>query len=420
MQNISNDANADTTTLNSPYGVQLANLNSLNKRMGELRENANANGVWARVFSGLQTTKFGTRNDTFYTTIQGGYDHAFGLNGANNYLGFAISYMNSVANKDHSLDTLNSNGVEFAIYNAYVQDGASKANGFKNGFYNDSVIKLGYIHTQAGMNNNDSATDSFSFILSNELGYRFLLGETRAFFIDPQLELALAYFDQSVLKQILAGNPLTGNQDAIITLRGRVGSNFGYRFDEYTQDKNFRSEIYLGTYFVGDYITGGKINFTHPSKSLSISPLNSTARWTFNLGTNFTIKDHHRIYFDFERSFFGSIITQYQVSLGYRYSFGTSKYTSLENTIEASNEAKVQEVAPTKGYYIKLLDTANPSKKQNRILSKIEDLKTQNNGNTKAYLVGPFTSFNQAKTSMDAYKGTAKELKSQAEIIEVE
>ena len=44
MQNISNDANADTTTLNTPYGMQLANLNSLNKRMGELRENANGMG----------------------------------------------------------------------------------------------------------------------------------------------------------------------------------------------------------------------------------------------------------------------------------------------------------------------------------------------------------------------------------------
>ncbi len=130
------------------------------------------------------------------------------------------------------------------------------------------------------------------------------------------------------MKQILAGHSLIGNQDAIFTFRGRVGSNFGYRFDRYTQDKNFRSEIYLGSYFVGDYITGGKINFTHPyTTTFSISPLNSTARWTLNLGTNFTIKDHHRIYFDFERSFFGKIITQYQVSLGYRYSFGQSKYS---------------------------------------------------------------------------------------------
>ena len=106
----------------------------------------------------------------------------------------------------------------------------------------------------------------------------------------------------------------------------------------------------------------------------------------------------------------------------YRYSFGTSKYTPLENinTAEASNDSKIKEVAPTKGYYIKLLDATKPSKKENRILSKIEDLKTQNNGDSKAYLVGPFTSLNQAKTSMDAYRGTAKELKSQAEIIEVE
>ena len=43
-----------------------------------------------------------------------------------------------------------------------------------------------------------------------------------------------------------------------------------------------------------------------------------------NVGTNMTIKDNTRLYFDFEKSFAGKINTDYQVNVGVRYSFGES------------------------------------------------------------------------------------------------
>ncbi|MCE3049209.1 autotransporter outer membrane beta-barrel domain-containing protein, partial [Helicobacter kayseriensis] len=46
-----------------------------------------------------------------------------------------------------------------------------------------------------------------------------------------------------------------------------------------------------------------------------------------NVGTNISIKDNVRIYADFERSFGGDIVTEYQVNLGVRYSFGEGTYT---------------------------------------------------------------------------------------------
>ena len=86
---------------------------------------------------------FALETNSFYTTIQGGYDYAFGFNGANNYLGVALSYANSITTSKSTSDfinniaagnvginSVNSNAVEFAIYNAYVQDGGSKATGF--------------------------------------------------------------------------------------------------------------------------------------------------------------------------------------------------------------------------------------------------------------------------------------------------
>ncbi len=242
--------------LGTTYDLYLANMNSLNKRMGELRDNPKGQGVWARVFTGLQTSKFALQTNSFYTTIQGGYDYAFGFNGANNYLGFAVSYANSITgakmSNDHlsGINSVNSNAVEFAIYNAYVQDGASSATGWKNGLYTDSIIKFSYINSSISLKDgsmiaNSYATNSFAFTLSQEVGYRFILGQSNEWYIDPQAELAFGYLDQSNFKQKLSNSAfINGIQDSIFTLRGRVGSSFGYKFDKFTEGKNFKAQAY--------------------------------------------------------------------------------------------------------------------------------------------------------------------------------
>ncbi len=162
-----NSNDSISSLFGSGFSLFLANLNSLNKRMGELRENPNSHGIWARAFTGLQTTKFSNQTNIFYTTIQGGYDYAFGFNEANNYLGVALSYTNAIANYEN---TLNSNGVELALYNSYVQDGGSKENNFKNGFYNDTIIKLGYNQTNANIITHSDVVHGFLFSISDELG----------------------------------------------------------------------------------------------------------------------------------------------------------------------------------------------------------------------------------------------------------
>ena len=45
---------ASAAAMGTTYDLYLANMNSLNKRMGELRDNPKGQGVWARVFTGMQ------------------------------------------------------------------------------------------------------------------------------------------------------------------------------------------------------------------------------------------------------------------------------------------------------------------------------------------------------------------------------
>ena len=410
------------SSLSFGYHLFLANLNSLNKRMGELRENSNANGLWARVFTGKLSTHFNTKDIinsySYYTTLQTGYDYAFGFSGANNYLGFALSYANSVGKMIDRSSTQNySNAVEFAIYNAYVQDGASNETHWKNGLYNDSIMKFSGIFN--GLSDYNASFSNFGFSFSDELGYRFLLGNDNKWAITPQVELTFGYLNASNFTYKDNVGSFDASQNGIFMFRSRVGSSFEYAFSKFRDSQSY-AKVYLGLYYSGDVINGGKIILSNPfvNNSSSYRVLGSTNRFVLNLGTNFSIKDHHRIYFDFERSFGGSIITQYQFNLGYRYSFGESKYSPYSTAKNfGSTQTTLKETPISPGYYIRLLSTSGLSNKQARIINQIEDLKVRTSGNNTDYLIGPFDSKQKVVDIRNGLKGLLKEMNSNGDII---
>ena len=350
---------ATAFTLN--YDLYMANFNSLNKRMGELRENPHSQGVWLRVFNGALSNDFGLKTKTNYTTIQTGYDYAFGNEGSNNYLGFALSYALSTSTSEHafdvnaqkrSVDSIYSNAFEVALYNSYVND---------EGFYNDTIAKFSYIMSDFKINNlNDPTqitsttndTKNFALTLSDEVGYKFALGESKEWGITPQLEVGFGYFNQSNFKQTLQdlGAFLQSNADAVMTVRTRVGSSFSYDFKALSQLQNFNASIYLGAFYEYDYVNGGDITFRTDQitqdTANNLSHLQSDGRVVLNIGTNMNIKENTRIYFDFEKSFMGKINIDYQVNLGVRYSFGENAgYTPVPQPIVEEKKAplKIQE-----------------------------------------------------------------------------
>lgn len=350
---------ATAFTLN--YDLYMANFNSLNKRMGELRENPHSQGVWLRVFNGALSNDFGLKTKTNYTTIQTGYDYAFGNEGSNNYLGFALSYALSTSTSEHafdvnaqkrSVDSIYSNAFEVALYNSYVND---------EGFYNDMIAKFSYIMSDFKINNlNDPTqitsttndTKNFALTLSDEVGYKFALGESKEWGITPQLEVGFGYFNQSNFKQTLQdlGAFLQSNADAVMTVRTRVGSSFSYDFKALSQLQNFNASIYLGAFYEYDYVNGGDITFRTDQitqdTANNLSHLQSDGRVVLNIGTNMNIKENTRIYFDFEKSFMGKINIDYQVNLGVRYSFGENAgYTPVPQPIVEEKKAplKIQE-----------------------------------------------------------------------------
>ena len=346
------DGSIQTTTsaLGINYDLFLANFNSLNKRMGELRDNNNGQGAWARVFVGGLSTSYGLETQSTYTTIQAGYDYAFGFEGANNYLGVALSYANALTDTKKSIDVggvvsgidkTSTNGIEVALYNSYIED---------SGWFNDTIFKFSYMMSDVKViNQSDTySTNNFGIVLSDEFGYRFKLGESKEWYIDPQLEVGFGYFNQSDLKQVLGQATLTGIQNAIATLRARVGANWAYDFKKFTQGKGINASVYLGTYYSYDYISGGEISLvTDLGTKGNLKPLSSTGRFELNVGTNIGVQDNTRIYFDFEKSFGGDITTDYQVNLGVRYSFGECNgYTPISAIKTKTAPLKVSDKKP--------------------------------------------------------------------------
>ena len=298
-------------TQNSSSSVTSANFNNLNKRMGELRENSHAHGLWARVFNGEVESSFGYGSLTNYTTIQAGYDYNLSSDvNSNSYLGFALSYLNSKTSNVAS-DT-KGNGVEAGVYFAYVQD---------SGLYTDSILKLSYMsNTSSSSVYSLSDTTNMSFILSQEVGYEADIGA--GFYLTPQFETTYAYLGGSSMTATMSGGgELKSTQDATNTWRNRLGLQASYKLKG--ENESFLASFYAMGSYTYDYISGGDITSESASNPETFfNSVKSDGRFVLNVGSNIDIKDATRLYLDFEKSFGGKINTNYQVNVGVRYSFG--------------------------------------------------------------------------------------------------
>ena len=332
-----------TSAMGINYGIFVQNINSLNKRMGELRNNDDTQGVWARVFAGGSTNTMDLIPSTStYVTVQGGYDYGFDVGSGKNYVGVALSYGYTSSETDRSTNSIasivgysaKSNNIELGIYNSYIQD---------EGWFSDTIAKFSYIMSDFDIYEQNStqtqSLNNFALSLGQEVGYRFALGSEKNWFIDPQIELVAGYINSTDLSQTQAGQTLDGKLDSVFLFRTRVGSDFGYSLKKDKNQYDFRLGLSY-EYDVANADAFFDIASANMSKVFS-NAVDNDGRVVLNLGTNMKFGENMRLYFDFEKSFAGKITTDYQVNLGFRYGFG-------EKLVKVVEEVKTQEKAPLK------------------------------------------------------------------------
>lgn len=313
-------ANLSKAALNSNRSILLSNINDLNKRLGELRDNPYAQGAWARVFNGMSSSDYGLAMTNVFTNVQAGYDYSVGnLKNANQYLGVAVSYGYNSLNASGANLKGSGNMIELGAYYSYVAD---------SGLYTDSILKYAFI-------NNKLTTDVQSTINYNtnaitfgqEVGYRFFLDKNKRFYIDPLAEITLGYFGGGHINQIKGEAFLNSEFDSSLLYRVKVGGNMGYKLITSRNETDFRA----GLSYLLDGNAGNISMNSNLSSETSKIPLSNTG--LLQLGVNSIISSNWRAYVDLDVGFGSKIFRQdYLISLGGRYIFGKkSKSTPLIN-----------------------------------------------------------------------------------------
>lgn len=356
------------SAITSNYSIFLANINNLNKRMGELRDNSYAQGAWSRVFSGLNSSNRGDQSKIYSNNIQFGYDYGWNTSVGEQFLGAAFTY---------GYDTVKGNAYngsanvfEFAGYYSWVGD---------EGLYTDTILKYTYIRNRISIKDNANFSvplNSNGVSVGQELGYRYYAGQDKKFYIEPSAEVILGLMNGGFVNQVSQSGiydssefvpTLRADLNYIFNFRGKVGANFGYRLKT---DKN-QTDFRVGAFYVADIVNGGVIDYkTNYSSAQTIIEPNQ--QLMFNIGVNSVVSENWRVYADLDSGILGQYFNQtYLVSVGLRYEFGHAL-----NPL-AAQLAEERRVANIKLYTQRLdEDIANVKLKQDRIRqSELFDMK---------------------------------------------
>lgn len=386
--------------ISTSYSIFLANINDLNKRLGELRSNTGAQGIWARVFNGLTTTNRGEEVKTYSTNVQAGYDYAIPtdssiLGSGQSVFGFAFSY--GYNNLKSANFTGQAGMIEAGLYYSYVGD---------SGFYSDSIAKYAFINNKLQLENNqktNTSLDVSSFSYGQEFGYRwyFTLKEKEStkhsIYLEPQVEGILGYMTNGGFDQINGNSFLNSTISSILAIRAKAGGVLAYSFKNNSSQTDFR----LGVSYVNDLLQGGDIDLKSNMANFK-GNIDSNSMVIASFGINSSISEVWKLYLDVESGFLGKTFNQdYLVSVGGRYSFGKRNPAKLTPSNIANKPSKIPA-----GFYLEVYALPvgqNLTDEQEALLKKyphIIDYQTrmlkQNNKiikvNYQVYLLGSFKS----------------------------
>ncbi|WP_086306885.1 autotransporter outer membrane beta-barrel domain-containing protein [Campylobacter devanensis] len=279
--------------------INYADINNLNKRMGELRGiNATA-GSWARILGG-QGSSDGFENK--FTHVQAGFDKQSQILGGSVFSGVVLTHTSSDIDGDNAKGDVKTIGGGFYISGV-----------FDNGWYVDAIAKytrnnhkMDYNFPNMSLSFLNSDYNTNSLYLGGEFGYRF---DFNNFYIEPQAEFV--YLNTS--GATLNSNGFEMEIKSSDLLVGRAGFNFA-------------REVWLGK--IRAYALGGLSYQWEMVKNAEIlidgdSAKNNDkdSRMLMNLGLNMVASENLRIGLTLEKSAFGDYDTDLAVNLNARYSF---------------------------------------------------------------------------------------------------
>ncbi|ELY9496021.1 TPA: serine protease autotransporter toxin Sat [Escherichia coli] len=302
-------ANADaakkaTLLMSGGYKAFLAEVNNLNKRMGDLRDINGESGAWARIISGTGSAGGGFSDN--YTHVQVGADNKHELDGLDLFTGVTMTYTDSHAGSD-----------AFSGETKSVGAGLYASAMFESGAYIDLIGK--YVHhdneytaTFAGLGTRDYS--SHSWYAGAEVGYRYHV--TDSAWIEPQAELVYGAVSGKQFSWKDQGMNLTMKDKDFNPLIGRTGVDVGKSFS----GKDWKVTARAGLGYQFDLFANGETVLRDASGEKRIKG-KKDGRMLMNVGLNAEIRDNLRFGLEFEKSAFGKYNVDNAINANFRYSF---------------------------------------------------------------------------------------------------
>ena len=269
-----------------------AEMNDMNKRMGELRNSNGEYGVWVRMVRGEAEYK-SVKNQ--YNQYQLGYDEKLSVDDRWT-VGVALSYTDAENN--------------FAQGNGESTNKALSLYGSKlniDGTFIDLIAKYARLEneftTVSGMG--DAEYDANGYSVSAEFGKRIQQGN--GLWIEPQIELT---YGKVSSVDYVTKNGVKVVQDSMDSIIGRVGFSLG----KDVKDGN----VYARASYLYDF--DGETNAVLNGVETLKNDLGG-GWWEVGFGANVNLSKATYIYADIEKTFGGEVDTNWQWNLGVRYSF---------------------------------------------------------------------------------------------------
>ena len=266
------------------------------ERMGEIRDNPDATGVWARVYG--SEFEYGKRNaQTQNTTVEVGADTAINSNWR---VGGAFSYT------DGDYDLLGGSGDNKAYsvgaYAIYLSE---------TGVYFDVMAKYSRLDVDFDIGNMAGSYDNNGLSVSAEAGHKFAI--TESFFIEPQVGVSYGYLKGD---SFTSSNNVSVDQDDFNSLVGRVGVRAGFAVKD-------KVSVYAKASVLHDFTGDLDTRFTSVRTGNSVQLTDDFEdTWVeYGAGADFAIRDNLKTYAEFERSSSGSVDENWRFNVGMRYVF---------------------------------------------------------------------------------------------------
>lgn len=290
--------------LNMAYKTFIAEVNNLDKRMGDLRDTQGEGGIWARSFNGAGRGALGYAER--YVHFQSGFDKKRRQQGANLFTGILTSYTNShFSGQGYRGNTLSFGG---GLYASAI---------FDSGAYVDVIGKYlhhrhDYLAAFSGLA--PRKYTSHSWYGGVEVGYRYSFG--RDLFIEPQAELTYGAVPGITLKWQDNDQQIAMKQKPFTPLIGRLGVTVGKTFDNQYGGITVRTGL---DYQFDLNATGGTVLRDKVAEQHFASK--KDGRMLYHVGLNGQVKDKLRFGLAMERSAFGRYNVDHAMNMHLRYSF---------------------------------------------------------------------------------------------------